>query len=62
MATRSSTLAQKIPWTEEPGAGYCPWGCKESDTASLVAINLILKKKYFSALQLGIFIAQIFAF
>ena len=17
---------------EEPGAGYCPWGCKESDT------------------------------
>ena len=32
MATHSSTLAQKIPWTEEPGAGYCPWGCKESDT------------------------------
>ena len=20
------TLAKKIPWTEEPGAGYCPWG------------------------------------
>ena len=32
MATCSSTLAQKIPWAEEPGAGYCPWGCKESDT------------------------------
>ena len=32
MATHSSTLAQKIPWTEEPGAGYCPWGHKESDT------------------------------
>ena len=31
MATHSSTLAQKIPWTEEPGAGYCPWGRKESD-------------------------------
>ena len=29
-ATHSSTLAQKIPWTEEPGAGYCPWGRKES--------------------------------
>ena len=28
----SSTLAWKIPWTEEPGAGYCPWGRKESDT------------------------------
>ena len=20
------------PWTEEPGAGYCPWGRKELDT------------------------------
>jgi len=24
MATHSSTLALKIPWTEELGAGYCP--------------------------------------
>ena len=30
MATRSSTLALKIPWTEELAAGYYPWGCKES--------------------------------
>ena len=30
MATHSSTLAWKIPWTEE--VGYSPWGCKESDT------------------------------
>ena len=36
MATHSSTLALKIPWTEEPGAGYCPWGCKESGTTSLL--------------------------
>ena len=28
MATHSSTLAWKIPWTKEPS----PWGCKESDT------------------------------
>ena len=28
MAIYSSTLAKKIPWTEEPGAGYCPWGPK----------------------------------
>ena len=28
MATHSSTLALKIPWTEELGAGYYPWGCK----------------------------------
>ena len=31
MATHSSILAWRIPWTEEPG-GYCPWGCQESDT------------------------------
>ena len=31
MATHSSTLAWKIPWTEEPG-GLSPWGRKESDT------------------------------
>ena len=31
MAIHSSTLAWKIPWTEEPG-GYSLWGCKESDT------------------------------
>ena len=30
MATHSSTLAWKIPWTEELGAGYCPWSGKES--------------------------------
>ena len=28
MATHSSILAWKIPWTEEPCS---PWGCKESD-------------------------------
>ena len=31
MATHSSTLAWKIPWTEEPG-GCSPWGRQESDT------------------------------
>ena len=31
MATHSSNLAWKIPWTEEPGR-YSPWGHKESDT------------------------------
>ena len=30
MATHSSTLAWNIPWTEELGAGYCPWGGEES--------------------------------
>ena len=32
MATHSSTLAWKIPWTEEPGGATDHWGCKESDT------------------------------
>ena len=32
LATHSSTLALKIPWTEELGAGYYPWGHKESGT------------------------------
>ena len=32
MATHSSILALKIPWTEELGAGYYPWGYKESGT------------------------------
>ena len=31
MATHSSTLAWKIPWTEERGRLYSPWGRKESD-------------------------------
>ena len=31
MATHSSILAWKIPWTEEPGGLYSPWGFKEWD-------------------------------
>ena len=32
MTTYSSILAWKIPWMEELGGLYSPWGCKESDT------------------------------
>ena len=28
MATHSSILAWEIPWTDEPGGLYSPWGCK----------------------------------
>ena len=28
MATHSSILAWEIPWTEEAGGLYNPWGCK----------------------------------
>ena len=31
MATHSSILAWKIPWTEEPGRLYSSWGHKELD-------------------------------
>ena len=33
MATHSSILAWRIPWTEEPG-DYSPWGRKEWDMTS----------------------------
>ena len=35
MATHSSLLAWRIPWTEEPGGLYSPWGCKEQLILSL---------------------------
>ena len=31
MAIHSSSLAWKIPWSEEPGRLHSPWGHKESD-------------------------------
>ena len=31
MATHSRIIAWEIPWTEEPGGLYSPWGNKESD-------------------------------
>ena len=32
VATHSSILAWRIPWTEEPGGLYSPWGRKKSQT------------------------------
>ena len=40
MATHSSILAWKIPWTEEPG-GYSPWGHKESDTTERFHFHIL---------------------
>ena len=31
MATHSSTIAWKIPWTWKRLVGFSPWGCKELD-------------------------------
>ena len=36
MATHSSVLAWRIPWTEEPGGLHSPWGCKELDSTELI--------------------------
>ena len=38
MAIHSSTLAWKIPWTEEPGS---PWGLKESDMTELLHFHFL---------------------
>ena len=40
MATHSSNLAWKIPWTEEPGR-YSPWGHKELDMTKRLTLTLI---------------------
>ena len=39
MATPSSILAWRIPWTEEPGGLYSPWGRKESDTTEQLSLH-----------------------
>ena len=39
MAIHSSILAQRIPWTEEPG-GYSPWGPKESDMTERLSTHV----------------------
>ena len=36
MATHSSILAWKIPWTKELGRLYSPWSCKESDMTACI--------------------------
>ena len=42
MATQSSTLAWKIPWTEEPGR-LQSMGCKESDTTERLQFHFLLR-------------------
>ena len=39
-ATYSSILAWRIPWTEEPGGLYSPWGHKESDMTEWLIFSL----------------------
>ena len=47
MATRSSILAWKIPWTEQPG-GYSHWGHKESDTTERLSTHTSFHRKIYT--------------
>ena len=40
MATHSSILAWRIPWTEEPGGLYSPRGPKQSDMTERLDFQL----------------------
>ena len=40
MATHSSVLAWRIPWTEEPGGLYSPWGREGVAHNIILVINL----------------------
>ena len=42
LAPHSSTLAWKIPWTEEPGGGCSPWGHSEWDTTERLHFHFSL--------------------
>ena len=39
LATHSSIPAWEIPWTEEPGGLWPPWGCKEADTTEWLTLS-----------------------
>ena len=45
MATHSSILAWRIPWREEPGGLYRPWGCKESHKMLLQCFRIVMLRK-----------------
>ena len=40
MATHSSILDCRIPWTDEPGELYSQWGLKESDMTEQLTLSL----------------------
>ena len=42
-----SNLVWKIPWTEEPGGLYSPWGHKESDMTERLHSHFSNLEKHF---------------
>ena len=67
MAIHSSILAWRIPWTEEPGRLYSPWGHKKSDVTKQLSpffiyamLILIYSERYelkliFSRIEIQLF-------
>ena len=49
MATYSSILVWRIPWTEEPNRlqSYSPWDCRESDTTKQLSLHFTYKQYIF---------------
>ena len=45
MSTHSSTLAWRIPWTEEPGRLYSSWGHNESDTIESLTLSFFYPRQ-----------------
>ena len=46
MATHSSILAWRIPWTEEPGGGPRPWGFKELDMTEQLPFHWVVQSQF----------------
>ena len=44
MATHSNILAWRIPWTEELGRLYSPWGHKELDMTEQLNNSYVLRR------------------
>ena len=42
MTTHSSILAWRIPWTEEPGGLYSPWGGEELDMTERLTLSQLI--------------------
>ena len=56
MAIQSSIPVWRIPWTEEPGGCYSPWGCKALDmtewpTLALFSYRLVIQKGAWKPLE-----------
>ena len=51
MATHSSILAWRLPWTEEPG-GLQSWGGKELDATERLTFSLFIQRKALNSFNL----------